>query len=72
MKDNCNCRCCKNNVDEFICIECYYNFNECEVVWEFTETLGGNLPTSPINLCPRCSNADSIPFNLKGKIRRKT
>lgn len=30
MQDNCNCNYCKQNVNEYFCITCGYNFNECE------------------------------------------
>lgn len=30
MKADCECRYCKNGVNEYFCITCGYNFNECE------------------------------------------
>ena len=44
MKQNCDCSYCKNNVNEYFCIQCGYNFNECESLFKYDE----------INPCPKC------------------
>ena len=44
MKENCQCNYCKCKINEYFCLLCKYNFNECEVLHKF----GG------INLCPKC------------------
>ena len=45
MKKNCDCHYCKQNINEYFCIKCGYNFNECEVK---------NFNWHDISLCPKC------------------
>lgn len=44
MKKDCECGYCKNEVDEYFCVSCFYNFNKCQ---SFHEYDGGTL-------CPKC------------------
>ena len=44
MKEECECSYCKNKVDEYFCIQCGYNFNECESFYKY----------DGIILCPKC------------------
>ena len=48
MKENCGCRYCKEKVNEYFCVSCKYNFNECEV----------NYFYDGITLCPKCHPKD--------------
>jgi hypothetical protein len=50
MKAGCDCSYCKNKVDEYLCISCGYNFNECE---SFHKSKG-------MILCPKCHPADKF------------
>lgn len=44
MKENCECPYCKKNVNEYFCISCGHNFNECETFVFVDE----------VCLCPKC------------------
>jgi hypothetical protein len=44
MRENCECSYCKEKVDEYCCISCGYNFNECESVKKSKECY----------FCPKC------------------
>ena len=52
MKQDCNCKYCKNKVDEYFCISCGYNFNECE----------SNYKHDGVTFCPKCVKS---PINEK-------
>jgi len=52
MREGCECSYCQENVNEYFCIKCGHNFNECEVFHKFER----------INLCPVCQPKDwSLP-----------
>lgn len=57
MKKDCECSCCKNNVNEYFCVRCGFNFNRCEVHKWFHESTG-DLPSFGIALCPKCHPSD--------------
>jgi hypothetical protein len=44
MKKDCECTYCQKEVDEYFCITCKFNFNQCESFYEF----------DGITLCPNC------------------
>lgn len=44
MKKDCDCRFCKDKINEYFCSSCAYNFNECESFHAFDY----------IVLCPKC------------------
>ncbi len=49
MKKDCQCQYCKNEVNEYFCIRCGFNYNECEVFHYF----------DGITLCPKCHPKES-------------
>ncbi len=61
MKENCECSYCKHGVNEYFCVKCFYNFNECEV-FHFIDGA---------TLCPKCHpidwNRDIMPIGYKKK-----
>ena len=52
MREGCECSYCKANVNEYFCIKCGHNFNECqsfhEVEW--------------VTLCPSCHPRDDCTY----------
>jgi hypothetical protein len=50
MKQDCECSYCKNEVNEYFCIKCGYNFNECESFHKF----------DGITCCPKCHPKNDI------------
>ncbi len=62
MKDNCQCDKCKNLVNEYFCMSCGHNYNECESFFQFMEAVPKNpsvslsspLPSFGVILCPKC------------------
>ena len=54
MKQDCECTYCKNQVNEYFCGICGYNFNECESFHEFDGMI----------LCPKC-HPKNCPFMIK-------
>lgn len=71
MKENCDCKYCIYNVNEFFCLSCGNNFNSCESFFEFYDPLDliDNLPSVGIQLCPLCYPENKIisPINIKKK-----
>jgi hypothetical protein len=57
MRENCECHLCKAKIDEYFCILCGYNFNECEVHHTFDS----------IQLCPKCHPKDEPYQKLRDK-----
>ncbi len=50
MKSDCECSYCKNEVNEYFCVSCGYNFNECE---SFHKLNG-------VTYCPKCHPEEDI------------
>lgn len=66
MRENCNCRYCKQKVNERFCTTCGYSYNSCESTYEFIPFTYGNLPEFGSPLCPKCVN-DETKENIKDK-----
>lgn len=70
MKNDCECFYCKNKVDEYFCIACGYNFNECESFFEYIEPKYRIASLPGIQMCPKCHPEDfyqKIPDNDHNK-----
>lgn len=79
MKNNCNCSYCQEHVNVYFCGPCGYNFNPCEVVFEYFPDEEEDLPKFGISLCPKChpdcdENKEQrlITGHIKRKIARGT
>ncbi len=59
MKKDCECQYCKNNVNEYFCLACGHNFNECETLFEYRDPIL-DLPNT---LCPKCYDEKWKPSN---------
>ncbi len=72
MLENCNCIYCKENVNEYFCSSCFYNYNECESNYVYKDKEMGNIPSFGHPLCPRCVSIDfKVTDKLKDNIFRK-
>jgi hypothetical protein len=63
MNKDCPCSYCKANVNEYFCISCKYNFNECESFYEFKENTQLGMLAPGIQLCPKCHPKNSKKDN---------
>ncbi len=45
MREDCECSYCKEKVDEYVCISCGHNFNECESAQRSDKSW----------VCPKCA-----------------
>jgi len=50
MKEDCDCSYCKEKVDEYFCISCLHNFNECESNFQF----------DGVTYCPKCVTKEDV------------
>lgn len=55
MKKDCECSYCIKNVNDYFCISCGYNFNECEVIHKFND----------LRICPKCHPKVDDFYNVR-------
>jgi hypothetical protein len=70
MKKDCECKYCQNQVNEYFCIYCGFNYNECESYFEYKEKTDGNLPVLGISLCPNCLPQEIETNNIRNIFRK--